>query len=174
MSVTKYSIKWKKERLRMPSFSNEKMRNEPLYIFTFCVLASIFIAGIFLFNSSEIQIVEVGDFLRPSNCSSKEELVEVDDLRDAAKPISLEINGEKHLGILSVDFFSFSDALLFCESKALKMPSGTSLRTTTTDAHGYGGNKNNFDCETIAQKDNRETRIANGNCLFNATVSLHN
>ena len=122
------------------------MRNEHLFIFTFCSLAAIFFAGIFLFNSSNKQIVAVGDdletigdFLMPHSLL-EEESEEVYDIRTAAESILLEINGEKHLGILSVDFFSFFEALDFCQSKGLKMPNGISLMTTNTDAHENGGN----------------------------------
>ena len=113
------------------------MRKDHLYIFCFCFLASIFVAGIFLFNSNSIQIV-----LRPHSFDAQFEKVleEVDDMRHAAESIAFEINGEKHLGILSLDFFSFSDALDFCQSKDLKMPNRISLVTTMIDAHEYGGN----------------------------------
>ena len=62
-------------------------------------------------------------------------------MKNEAKSITLEINGEKHVGILSLDSFSFSDALEFCESKGLKMPSGFS---TISEAHENGGKKRIF------------------------------
>jgi hypothetical protein len=127
--------------LLIPLLSKNKMKKYDLYIFSFCFLASIFVAGIFLFNSNRKQIVAVSDFLRPDyfDAQFELELEEVDDMSHAAKSIALEINGEKHLGILSLDVFSFSDALDFCQSKGLKMPNGISLMTTTIDAHEYGG-----------------------------------
>ena len=115
------------------------MRNDHLYILSFCFLASSFVAGIFLLNSNNNQIVAVGDFLWPHLFEAQFE-EKFEDLRHAAESISLEINGEKHQGILSVDFFSFSAALDFCQSKGLKMPNGISLMTSTTDAHENGGN----------------------------------
>ena len=120
------------------------MKKVHFFISFFCFLASIFVAGIFFVKSKKNPIVISSEILRPVeffDVADKVEEVIDEIMRDAAKSITLQINGEKHLGILSLEVFSFSDALEFCESKGLKMPSGFS---TISEAHENGGDLEKF------------------------------
>jgi len=59
----------------------------------------------------------------------------------AEKEIQIEIDGEKHTGIISLDVFSFSDALVYCTVKGLKMLDKSALKMPIHEASEYGGKK---------------------------------
>ena len=120
------------------------MKKYHFFISFFCFLASIFVAGIFFIKRNKNPIVAASEFFRPAFFDDVIDVPEEEIegfMKCAAKPITLEINGEKHFGILSLDFFSFSDALDFCESKGLKMPNWLS---EILEAHENEGKKGHF------------------------------
>ena len=72
----------------------------------------------------------------------------------AEKEIQIEIDGEKQTGIISLDVFSFSDALVYCNDKGLKMLDKSALKTPIYEA-SEGGGKNFF----LTLKINKRTEL---------------
>ena len=120
------------------------MKKYHIFIPFFCFLASIVVGGIFFIKSNKNPVVAVSEFFRPAEFF--DDFIDVPEeeieglMRCAATSITLEINEEKHLGILSLDVFSFSDALDFCESKGLKMPNWLSKISEAPENEGKKGN----------------------------------
>ena len=63
----------------------------------------------------------------------------LEEMSTAYKEIQIEIDGKRHSAVISLDVFSFSDALVNCDSKGLKMPDKFSLMSTISDVYATGG-----------------------------------
>jgi len=119
------------------------MRSALVYFSIFFILASIFVIGLTFFKTDKIPTVATNQFFQPTFFEDRDEDKMQEKMNTAYKEIQIEIDGEKHSAVISLDVFSFPDALANCDSKGLKMPDKFSQITTISGVYGTGG-KNAF------------------------------
>lgn len=119
------------------------MRSALVYFSIFFILSSIFVVGLTFFKTDKIPTVATNEFFQPMFFGDRDKEKKLEEMNTAYKEIQIEIDGETHSAVISLDVFSFSDALVNCETRGLKMPDKFSLITTISDVYATGG-KNAF------------------------------